>query len=284
MKILRHYYSLTKPGIVFGNSITALAGGLLATKGSLDFPLLSITLVGLGLIVAAGCVLNNFLDRLSDQLMPRTRRRPLAIKAISEKRALYFGFVLLFLGGSILAFFTNLLATCIALIGFVIYVLFYSLLKHKTVYGTEIGSIAGAVPPVAGYCAISHSFDFAAFLLFAIVICWQMPHFFAIAMYRIEEYRAASIPVLPIVRGAEATKIQMLVYVAGFVVLISLLTAFGFVGYCYLVVASFLALMWLKLAIQGFRTDKDKVWARKMFQRSLLVIIGLCIMIAVDRV
>src|SRR3990167_1356452 len=216
VKILRHYYSLTKPGIVFGNSITALAGGLLATKGSLDFPLLSITLVGLGLIVAAGCVLNNFLDRLSDQLMPRTRRRPLAIKAISEKRALYFGF--------------------------------------------------------------------AAFLLFAIVICWQMPHFFAIAMYRIEEYRAASIPVLPIVRGAEATKIQMLVYVAGFVVLISLLTAFGFVGYCYLVVASFLALMWLKLAIQGFRTDKDKVWARKMFQRSLLVIIGLCIMIAVDRV
>lgn len=283
MNTLKRYYSLTKPGIIFGNSVTAFGGFMLASRYSFDPYLLLVTLVGLGFVVGAGCVLNNFLDRVSDRLMPRTKHRPLAKQTVSEQGALIFGLVLLFIGGSTLALFTNLLTALIALTGFVVYVLFYSILKYKTVHGTLIGSIAGAVPPVVGYTAVANQFDLAAFLIFAIVVIWQMPHFFAIAMYRIHEYTAASIPVLPIVRGNRVTKIQMLAYVLIFMLAASSLVFFGDMGYFYLAVATLLGLGWMRLALQGFQAKNDKVWARKMFVFSLVVIMGICASIAISR-
>ena len=125
---------------------------------------------------------------------------------------------------------------------FCIYAAIYTIWKHKTLYGTAIGSIAGAIPPVIGYSAVTNQLDLAALLLFLIVVFWQMPHFFAIAMYRFDDYAAASIPVFPVVRGMHAAKIRILSYIVAFTLSSSMLTLSGYVGYAYLTVTSLLVL------------------------------------------
>src|SRR5574342_297827 len=153
--MLIKYIKLTKPGIIMGNAITAAAGFMLASKGHFNIWLFLATISGLSLIVAAGCVFNNYMDRNAGKKMIRTQARALAAGTISVRNALIFAIALGAAGSAILAFFTNVLTLFIAYTGFVIYVFFYSLLKYRTMYGTEIGSIAGAVPPVAGYCAVA---------------------------------------------------------------------------------------------------------------------------------
>ncbi len=275
-QMFKAYISLTKPGIVFGNAVTAAGGFFLASKHTFRLPLFLWALLGLSLIVASGCVLNNYLDRFSDQKMKRTQSRPLAKKSISEKKAFVFGVALFVLGFFLLALFTNPYATSIATLGFVIYVGFYTLWKYKTVYGTEIGSIAGAVPPVVGYCAASGRIDLAALLLFALVALWQMPHFFAIAIYRMREYASASIPVLPIQRGVYVTKIRMLLYMIAFIASGLALVYFQYTGIWFLSALLLLGSGWLWRCVQGFRAQNDGIWARKVFFYSLIVILGLC--------
>jgi protoheme IX farnesyltransferase len=127
-----------------------------------------------------------------------------------------------------------------------------------------------------GYCAVKGSFDLGALILFLMIVLWQMPHFFAIAIYRLEDYAAASIPVLPIKRGMFATKVQMLLYTLAFVAVSCMLTFFGVAGYSYLFVALFLGSVWSYLCFKGFRAANDKLWARQMFSFSLIIVIALC--------
>ncbi len=265
-----------------GNAITAAAGFALASKEHFNPWLFLAAITGLSLIVAAGCVFNNYMDRNIDKKMTRTQTRALATGAISVKNALIFAVALGALGSAVLALFTNLLALLVAYAGFVIYVFFYGLLKYRTMYGTEIGSIAGAVPPVVGYCAASHQLDGGALLLFLIIALWQMPHFFAIALFRSKEYAAASIPVLPLVKGINITKIRMVLYTLAFVASTILLTFYGYTGYAYLSVAVLLGLMWLMLCLKGFKAASNEKWAHKMFRFSLIVVTILCIMISID--
>jgi protoheme IX farnesyltransferase len=280
--MLTRYIKLTKPGIVMGNAITAAAGFMLASKGHFDPGLFLAAIAGLSLIVASGCVLNNYIDRETDKKMIRTQTRALAMGVISVERALAFSVVLGCMGAAILAIFTNLLTLSIATVGFVMYVWVYSSLKYQTMYGTEIGSVAGAIPPVVGYCAVSHQLDGGALLIFLVIALWQMPHFFAIALFRSKEYAAASIPVLPLVKGITMTKIRMVLYTVAFIVSTVLLTVFGYTGYVYLSVALALGLTWLALCIQGFKAKSTELWAYKVFRFSLLVVMGLCLMISVD--
>jgi protoheme IX farnesyltransferase len=274
---------LTKPGIIFGNIITAIAGFTLASQGISNRWLFLATLAGLALVIASACVWNNYLDRAMDEKMQRTRNRALASGAISVQRALFFGMSLGFLGICILACGTNLLATTLAACGFFVYVVIYGLSKYRTSQATLIGSIAGAIPPVVGYTAVSGKIDMAALILFSMVVLWQMPHFFAIAMYRLDDYTKASIPVLPIIKGAFTAKVHMLLYVIAFAYATSLLTLFGYAGDSFLAVSLLLSFAWIFLSLQGFRTGvDDKQWARKMFMMSLVVIMGVSIMIAID--
>jgi heme o synthase len=270
------YFLLTKPGIILGNAITAAAGFALASKGNINFGLFLATLTGLSLIIASGCAFNNYIDREADQKMTRTQDRALAKRAISPQNAIVFAIFLVLLGTLILFSFANPLTVVIALTGFAVYVFWYSFAKYRTTQGTLIGSIAGAVPPVVGYCAVSNNFDLGALLLFIMIVLWQMPHFFAIAIYRLQEYAAASIPVLPIKKGIHATKIQMVCYVIAFMLSSLMLTVFHYTGLSYAVIAALLGTVWLWLSIQGFKTDNDKLWARKMFICSLVVVTGLC--------
>lgn len=283
---LKTYVSLTKPGIIFGNLVTAVGAFVLGAKGNISLvPFLS-TMAALALIIGSACVFNNYIDRDMDLKMGRTKHRALATGLISIKNALLFAIALLFTGITLLCVTMKLLPLAVALIGFFVYVVFYSLSKYKTVHATLIGSIAGAVPPVVGYTAATNALDIGAFLIFLILVLWQMPHFYAIAMYRYDDYKAAAIPVLPIVSGFHTAKIQMAMYVVLFTVASALPTYFKLTGNAYLLVAVVLGSLWLVLALMGFKEGNDpaknKLWGRKMFLFSLIVITVLFTMIAVD--
>lgn len=277
-----NYYLLTKPGIIMGNLITVAAGFLLASKGKIDFGLFLATLLGLTLIMASACVFNNFIDRQIDKKMERTKQRALVTGLISGPHALIFAVFLGIFGQVILFLYTNFLTVVVAALGFFVYVVLYSLWKCRTIYGTAIGSIAGAVPPVVGYCAVSNHFDLGAFILFMMLVLWQMPHFFSIATYHFDDYMAAQIPVLPIKKGMLKTKIHMVIYIVGFIFTATLLTFFNYTGYMYLILTTSIGLMWLGLCIQGFKNDNNQVWGRHMFRLSLVMIATVCLIIPFD--
>ncbi len=272
----KNYCLLTKPGIIVGNAITTAGGFALASKGGFNVLLFLVTLLGICLVIASGCVFNNYIDRFADQKMHRTRHRALAAGTISTQRALMFAIGLGLVGTLVLITYANLLTVSIALFGFLVYVILYSLSKYHSIHGTLVGSVAGAVPPVAGYCAMSNRLDMGAWILFFIIVMWQMPHFYAIAMYRIEEYKKAGIPVLPLIKGIRATKIQMVFYIVGFIAIALALVVCNYVGLIYLITVSLLGLTWLALGLKGFYCAHDKVWARQMFVVSLVVVMGLC--------
>lgn len=281
---VRSYSLLTKPGIMMGNAITILGGFFLASRGNIDWWLLLATVAGLSLIIASSCVFNNYIDRKADAKMARTKHRQLVTGTISPFSALLFAVVLGCVGTLLLALYTNLLALFVALFGFFVYVILYSFSKYYSMHGTLIGSVAGAVPPVVGYCAVSNRLDAGAWILFAILVIWQMPHFYAIAIFRQNDYANAGIPVLPIVKGIHTTKIHMLLYVIVFLAVSPLLTVFGYTGYVYLILAVLLSLGWVYFAILGFRSqaNDDLKWARKMFAYSLLVVTVLSIAMMFD--
>lgn len=284
MTCVKLYLTLTKPGIIIGNLITALGGFALASRGSMDGQLLLITLSGLAFVIASACVFNNYFDRSIDQKMSRTQNRPLAQGLISPFHALIYAFFLGAIGFLTLALFTNPYTTFAATAGFVGYIVLYGFSKYHTSYGTLIGSLAGATPPLIGYTAVNPSLDSGALLLFLILALWQMPHFFAITLYRLDDYAAAALPVLPLRKGIRATKIQMLFYTLAFTFITPLLTPLGYTGTAYFIVSSLLGILWLALSFSGFKAQNEKRWARKMFLFSLITVTLLCLMMSIDNI
>ncbi len=271
-----NYYLITKPGIILGNLITLGAGFILASQGGFDPWLFASTFLGLALIVASACIFNNYIDRELDQKMERTKKRALACGAVSLRSALLFALLLGAIGSMLLLVCTNFLAFFLAFLGFFVYVFIYSLWKAHTVYATAVGSVAGAVPPVVGYCAVSGSLDVGALLLFAMMVLWQMPHFFAIALMRFDDYLAANIPTLPIQRGVWRTKVHMALYIFFFIGVCSLFSYFGYTGDLFLFVAVGAGLLWLIVCLSGFVVSDDSAWGRSMFRLSLAILMAIC--------
>ncbi len=283
--VIREYYALVKPGIIYGNAVSVVAGFFLASHGRVDARLFVFTLVGISLVIACGCVINNYIDRDIDALMVRTKNRPLVRGTISGRSAVIFGACLGIIGTIVLATFTNYLTVLIALGGLFAYLVLYSLWsKRHTVHATLIGAISGAVPPVVGYCAVSNNFDVGAVMLFLILFIWQLPHALSIAIYRYDDYSAASIPVLPISRNIHETKLLMTLYTFLFLASTLFLSILGFTGYLYMAVIAVLGIVWLILSINGFNTINDAAWARKMFFFSLIMILSFTLMIVIDTV
>lgn len=276
------YYRLAKPGIVYGNLLSAFAGFFLASRGAIDFALLAATITGTGLVIGSGCVFNNYLDRKIDKKMERTKRRALADGKISTASALLYGSVLGLAGFSTLWLFTTLAAVLAGLAGIIFYVIVYGYAKRRTHWGTVIGSIPGATPPVGGYVAVTGSFDEAALLLFLILVIWQMPHFYAISIFRLKDYQAAGLPVLAAVRGVETTKIRIMAYIVAFTLIAPLLTVFDYTGLTYAAVVALLGIAWFWKGLQGYRTSDNAAWARRMFGFSLLVLLGWTLITSVD--
>lgn len=282
--LLRTYASLSKPGIVMGN-LVALAGGfLLGAHGSVDWLRALALAAGAACVVASGCAINNVVDRDIDVLMARTRGRPMAAGLVPVRRALAFAFALL-AAGCLLAWAATrtLLPVALLAAGHAVYVLAYTLrLKRTSVHGTLVGSLAGAMPPVAGYCAAAGRVDGAALLLLAMFALWQMPHSYAIAIFRAADYRAAAIPVLPVVRGNRTAKRHMVLYMLAFALVAPLLALSGHAGPLYLLVSTAGAGWWLWLGAAGFGAADDARWARRVFFASIAIVTALCAAMALD--
>ncbi len=281
--MIRAYYRLTKPGIIYGNLYTAVAGYLFGSMLAISWPVFGAAMLGIALVIAGACVFNNILERDIDAKMERTKDRATVTGRIAITHAVTFGALLSLFGFTMLYLFVNVLTTLVVLLGFVVYVIVYGHAKRVTHSHTLIGSVAGAVAITAGYTAATNTIDTAAFLLFVTLVLWQMPHFYAIAIYRAREYAAAGIPLLPTIVGARRTKIIIAVYIAAFVCAEAMLTVFGYTGYTYLAIVLGFGLAWFVRAVQGFGADDTEHWAQHLFYFSIKVLLAFCVALVLGR-
>jgi protoheme IX farnesyltransferase len=240
-----------------------------------DIGLLLAFIIGTSLVIACGCVINNYIDREIDRNMARTKRRALVTGQIQPLPAIIYGTMLGLIGFWLLFTYTNNLTAWLGATGLFFYLVMYGFWKRRSHLGTVVGSVSGAIPIAAGYTAVTNRFDRAALLLFLTMVFWQMPHFYAIAMYRFKDYEKAGLPVLPVKKGLKRTKIEILAYVAAFTISATLLTAFGYTGYIFLVVILLIGLTWFVKGLRGFQAADDKKWGRRMFLFSLIVLLTL---------
>lgn len=271
--MFRRYYSLTKPGVLYGNVITGVAGFLFASGyfRAFNLGLFLATIGGMTLVIASACVLNNVLDQDIDRIMERTRNRAVAHGDIPSRSATIFSVVLGLIGFAILILWTNDKVVLIGAVGYVVYVWLYGALsKRRSIHGTLVGSLSGAMPILAGYVAVSGAFDNAALMVFLVLFFWQFPEFYSIAIYRREEYAAAKVPVMSVVKGVPSTVLQINLYTLLFVASTLLLTLLGYTGWIYFVVMLCLGLYWIRMANEGVSSSGDDAWARRMFHFSLI--------------
>ena len=282
---MKEYFALTKPGILYGNALTLVAGFMLASHSLLlgvSYTLLFFTLLGLSLIIASGCVFNNYFDRDIDSLMERTKKRALVTGKISTRSALMFGSLLFTFGVIILFFFTNNLALFLAILGFLVYVFWYTMaLKRYSTHSTLLGGISGSIPPVVGYASALGYLDAGAVLLFLLLTLWQMPHSFGIALYRLSDYTKASIPVLPVRRGIFITQLQILVYIILFGIVSLLFYYFTEVGSVYALIMGASSLWWIYLSVKGFSLEGEQLhlWAKSIFRFSIIILATFCLLL-----
>jgi protoheme IX farnesyltransferase len=279
---LQSYITLTKPGIVRGNAMMAAAGYLFAIDHHLDFVTFAAMVIGTSLVIASACVFNNVIDRDIDSLMARTKKRALVTKTVPLAHALIYATVLSIIGFTLLIGLTNWLTAVLGATALVTYVGLYTPLKRMTVHGTLVGSISGAIPPMAGYTAVTGQIDGAAILLGLLLVFWQMAHFFAIAIFRRDDYRAAAIPVLPVYRNVLAAKRQIMIYIVLFALCIASFAVLGYTGYVFAIVGIGLSVSWFLKGARSWSKLEDTAWARGMFGWSLVVLTSMTVLIATN--
>lgn len=270
--LVQLYYQLTKPGIVYSNVMTAAAGYLFASKWHVQLGSALALLVGDGLVIAASCVINNYLDRHIDAKMSRTRKRALVSGAIATGRAFVYAICLGTIGFGLLIL-TNWLTVIVGILAAVSYVVLYGLAKRRTVHGTLIGTVPGAASLVAGYTAATGRIDMVTALLFLTMVVWQMAHFYSIAIFRRSDYAAAGLPVRPVSRSVVNTKQHIVVYIIAFAVILVLYRIFGYEGSAFVVAMLAISILWLRQAVAGFHVADSISWARRTFFFSLIVLL-----------
>lgn len=268
---MKDFLALIKIGIVNSNLITAFTGLFLAFQfANISFvhrlDLMITTLFGTALIIAGSAALNNLIDRDIDPIMTRTRTRPTVTGRFKAPAVLAMALSFIVIG-EVLLFSANATTGLLGLAGVFSYVVLYSMWsKRRHVSNTIVGSLSGAIPPLIGWAAVEPSLGLGAWALFLIMFVWQPPHFYALAMKKTDEYGAAGIPMLPVVKGFARTKKSMLAWV---VLLFPLPFMLSDLGPAFLVLATLLNVGWLLLALKGFRVKDDLKWAMSMFIYSL---------------
>jgi len=276
--------TLTKPRIISLLLVTTVAPMFVTDRG-LPSPQLVLTVIVAGYLMAGGAnAINMWFDRDIDDRMSRTRRRPVPAGRIAPSVALAFG-----IGLAIIAFYlfwqlVNPLSAELALGGLLFYVLVYTVwLKRSSPQNIVIGGAAGAFPPLVGWAAMTGRLDLAALYLFAIIFYWTPPHFWALALIKRAEYARAGIPMMPVVRGEQRTKFEMLVYTLMLVPLTLMPVLFGAFGWFYAVCAALLGAPLLWFCIRLLRTPGVTPTAWKLYRYSLLYLALLFLAMAVDR-
>jgi protoheme IX farnesyltransferase len=282
LAVVNDYVRLTKPRIISLLLVTTAGAMFVAAGGVPDGWLLFWTMVG-GYLAAGGAnAINHYVDRDIDGRMRRTTERPVVAGRVAPGRALAFGVALGALSALVLGLAANWLAAGLGLLGLALYVGVYTLwLKRTSVHNIVIGGSAGAVPPLVGWAAVTGDLGLSAWLLFAIVFYWTPPHFWALALILKRDYAAAGVPMLPVVRGVEETKRQILLWTLVMVAVSILPVASGAAGLTYLVSALVLGAIFLVLAALLAR-DPAIGWARATFHYSLLYLALIFVALVVD--
>lgn len=282
MTLLNSYYQLCKPNVVYMMLICAIVGMLLAEQSVSSYSYLLISLLGIALCAASAAAINQIIDRSTDASMSRTDQRPLPQGDISPKHASIFALVIGVLGAMILYFFVNTLTMILTISSLIGYAFIYTVyLKRATPQNIVIGGLAGAAPPLLGWSAVSNTIDPYALLLVLIIFIWTPPHFWALAIYRRDEYAKESIPMLPVTHGVVFTKLQIVLYtiilfivsILPYIVLMS--------GIIYLSSALILSSIFLFYSIKLYLTDNNEV-AMQTFQFSIYYIFLIFLALLVD--
>jgi protoheme IX farnesyltransferase len=278
------WVALTKPRVVSLLLVTAVAPMFATGLGAPPWRLVLAVLVG-GFLMAGGAnAINMWFDRDIDDVMGRTRLRPIPAGRIPPGHALLFGLGLGFAAFLVLWRFANLYAALLALGGLLFYVLVYTMwLKRSSPQNIVIGGAAGAIPPLVGYAAVTGGLDLAAAYLFAIIFFWTPPHFWALALIKRGDYARAGVPMLPVVAGERVTKQQMVAYTLTLLPLTLMPALFGAFGPVYFVAAALLGarLLWYALRLLRERGPSGTAW--RMYRYSLIYLALLFVAMGVDR-
>ncbi len=284
IEVVQSYYQLTKPRIILLLLITTVAGMWVAAQGQVDPKLLVVTVVAGACASGSANTLNCLYDRDIDQIMERTRTRPLPSGRVHPWHALAFAGILATVSFVLLTVFANLLSASLAMAGILFYVLVYThWLKRHTTQNIVIGGAAGAIPPLVGWAAVTGDLGWAAWVLFIIIFFWTPPHFWALAMMIQKDYEKVGVPMLPVVAGQVATAKQIWIYTL-IMIPVTLLLVFplGVMGAVYLVAALGLAAIFLKKAWALLKDPMDYDSARSLFKYSIFYMMLLCAGMAVD--
>ena len=281
---LASFYELTKPRMNFLVVMTTFVGFYMASRGAIDWALLLHTILGTALTAAGASVLNQYLERDFDALMPRTRNRPLPAGHVSPAHALVFGTILGVLGVAYLTLFVNSLTAIVGLATLASYVWVYTPLKRHTTLNTVIGAVPGALPPVMGFTAVTNVMSSEGLALFGILFFWQLPHFLAIAILYRKDYAAGGFLMLPCVdESLDLTSRQILLWGAALVPVSLLPTMLGMTGALYFGAATLLGLAFFTFGISCAVT-KTRTDARKLFFASIIYLPVLLVVMALDKV
>ena len=282
MNVLKNYLELTKPKVVLMMLITAIIGMLLASKSLPSLYLVIISMIGIGLCASSAATINQIIDRNIDANMVRTSNRPLPQGEITTFNASLFAFALMIVGTAILVSQVNTLTAVLTVASLIGYAFIYTVfLKRATPQNIVIGGLAGAAPPLLGWTSVTNSIDPNALLLVLIIFVWTPPHFWALAIYRKEDYARESIPMLPVTHGVRFTKLQIILYTV-LLVLVSLLPYIVLMsGNIYLFSALGLGLFYLYSSIKMYLTD-DEEYPMTSFKYSIYYIFLIFFALLVD--
>ncbi len=280
--IWQDYLTLCKPKVVSLIVFTAVVGMFLATPNMVPWNVLIYGTIGIGLAASSAATINHVIDYRIDSIMARTMRRPLPEGRISVVNAIIFAWFLGTISMGILAFLVNTLTAGLTALSLIGYGFIYSMfLKRATPQNIVIGGAAGAAPPVLGWTAVTGTLDPNSLLLFLIIFVWTPPHFWALAIYRRDDYAAADIPMLPVTHGVEFTRLQILLYTILLFVVTLLPYLVGMSGLFYLVGAVLLGAGFLYYAIL-MRFNHDDRLAMRTFSYSIIYLMLLFAFLLID--
>lgn len=255
----RFYYEITKPKVVLLLVFTALVGMVLAVPGWLPVRQSFFGLLGIGLAASSAAAINHVLDQHTDAIMKRTRNRPIPQGHLSTQQCLVFAISLCVIAMCLLVAFVNILTAVLTFLSLIGYAVIYTLyLKRATPQNIVIGGVAGAMPPVLGWAAVTGEVSAESLLLFLIVFVWTPPHFWSLAIHRVDDYARASIPMLPVTHGIAYTRVQILLYTILLVDISLFPYLIGMSGLLYFVSAIVLGVLFLYHACRLFSPDADR--------------------------
>ena len=277
------YLKLTKPSIIYLLVLTAATAMFLADGFAGDLTKVIFGLFGIALIASSSAVINQILDVEIDSKMARTKNRPLVKGEISATNAKVFSGILLASGTILLLIFNNVLTLSLTLLTWAFYSFFYTkILKFAGTQNIVIGGIAGAMPPLLGWTAITNSVDALPLLMILIIFIWTPPHFWALSINRKEDYVAAKIPMMPVIKGTEYTKLQIALYSVLLAVTSIFPFATGYLGGFYFISALILNAAFIALAV-ALIFDKSNRLALPLFLYSIVFLTILFICMALDK-